>query len=770
MRSFGYTRFLMPINHCLQSLAMGLFNVPRSLLLSACLSFLIQGSVQAQSFFNRSYSDLNQASEFHGDFIDILQRGKLRILLPRDFTSVSYLPRRRSPLAEQQRIAEEFALSHGLIPELVLVDNFAKLIPALEAGKGDIIINNLTINSQRLEKIAFSVPVDHVYEQVIVRADDASIKQVSDLNGKKVMVNKDSTFWHALQWLKANSYPEIEITGTPDGIAREKLLDYLAEGKIDATIMDDNLARIYASYRDDFKVATNFSSQRDIAWGVRKNAPQLVSEINRYLQLEYQVENRDERFVGDLEEIKKRRVLRVVLPNNAASYFLYRGELQGFEYELIREFADFHGLRLEVIVPSAEYVLSDWLLEGKADLALGFIEPDEQLRVQGVGFSEPYHYTRRHIAVNKRDPAKSWAEMKDYTVLIPERGANEPQLVDLKSQGAGFGLQVSETSVDAEQMHDWVAEGREKAALVKEHDLNIELAKSTAVRSAIVLDDEVAHAIALRAQNSALKGALDIFVKGMYRSEFYNLIYSKYFESKRSIKRLSEGRVTDALQGQISPFDDLVQKYANLYGFDWRLITAQMFQESRFNPKAKSPAGARGLMQLMPRTAKSMGVEKVNDPGHSILGGIKYLDWLRDRFSQELPISERLWFTLASYNAGAGHVHDARRLAEQLGNDPDRWFNHTEKAMMLLSKKEFSKKARYGFVNGAEPVNYVHEIKNRFEAYVSFSGQQTGIQDFDPVVALMKGSSALSANFLLSPSGRCPDRQLRLVTGVCPLR
>ncbi|MFT5741089.1 MAG: membrane-bound lytic murein transglycosylase F, partial [Gammaproteobacteria bacterium] len=410
----------------------------------------MQGPVQAQSLLNRSYSDLNQASEFHGDFIDILRRGTLRILLPRDFTSATYLPRRRSPLAEQQRIAEEFALSHGLIPELVLVDNFAKLIPALEAGKGDIIINNLTINSQRLKKIAFSVPVDHVYEQVIVRAGDTSIKEVSDLNGKKIMVNQDSTFWHALQWLKANRYPDIEIAGTPDGIAREKLLDYLAEGKIDATIMDDNLASIYASYRDDFKIATNFSSQRDIAWGVRKSAPQLVSEINSYLQLEYQVENRGERFVGDLDEIKKRRLLRVMLPNNAASYFLYRGELQGFEYELTREFADYHGLRLEVVVPSAQHDMSDWLLNGKADIALGFIEPNKKLRTQGVGFSEPYHYTRRHIVVNKSDPAKSWAELAQYTVLVPGPSANEQQLAELKNQGGGLSLGVSETSVDTE--------------------------------------------------------------------------------------------------------------------------------------------------------------------------------------------------------------------------------------------------------------------------------------------------------------------------------
>jgi len=91
-----------------------------------------------------------------------------------------------------------------------------------------------------------------------------------------------------------------------------------------------------------------------------------------------------------------------------------------------------------------------------------------------------------------------------------------------------------------------------------------------------------------------------------------------------------------------------------------------------------------------------------------------------------------LWFSLAAYNAGAGHVHDARRLAKQMGLDPDKWFANTESAMLMLSQKEYSKKARYGFVNGKEPVNYVREIKQRFEAYVSLSGTVAAGNDDAP--------------------------------------
>ncbi len=685
-------------------------------------------SITADAYLNRTYSNLEEVQSFDGDFMEILAQGKLRILLTSDNSNADYLPRQGSPLAEQQRIAEEFALSHGLIPELVVVDNFSKLIPALLAGKGDIAISNLTINAERLEKMAFSVPLDHVREQVVVASGNQSIQRVRDLNGKSVMVNRDSTFWHALNWLKKNSYPDIEILEIPDGKQTESVLDDLAEGRIDATILDSNLVEIYLSYRDDLRVATNFSSQRDIAWGIRKNAPQLVSEINSYLQLEHMVEGRDKRLLDDFDAMKKRKVLRVLLRNNAASYFLYRGELMGFEFELAREFAEYHGMRIEVVVPPSHREMTTWLLEGRADIAMGFMEPDKHQRLLGIEYSNPYHFADQHIVVQQKDPAKSLEDLNDRELFVRHHSGYWNRLSEMQRDGAGFHLRAADDNVETEQLIKMVSRGKYEATMAGEHLLDIELAKGVPVRSAFVLDEQAAHSVALRKRNPKLKQALDEYVKRVYKSEFYNVIYTKYFKSQRSMQRLARGRVVDPLRGQISPYDELVRKYSDRYGFDWRLVTAQMYQESKFNPKAESHVGAHGLMQLMPRTAKEMGVKNTSDPALNIKGGIKYMDWLRDRFDPKLSISERLWFTLAAYNAGAGHVHDARRLARQKGYDPDRWFEHTEKAMLLLSKKEYARKARFGYVNGREPVNYVRDIRQRFEAYIALSREVTTVQ------------------------------------------
>jgi membrane-bound lytic murein transglycosylase F len=183
------------------------------------------------------------------------------------------------------------------------------------------------------------------------------------------------------------------------------------------------------------------------------------------------------------------------------------------------------------------------------------------------------------------------------------------------------------------------------------------------------------------------------------------------------MRKHSAYRITP--DGDLSPYDDIVKPLAKANNMDWRLIISQMYQESRFNTHAKSFAGAQGLMQVLPRTAKEMGYSNLSEPANGIGAGIAYMDWLRDRFPGEMDFQERLYFTLAAYNAGTGHVRDARRLAKKLGKDPNRWFGHTEVAMLKLSQPEYFRQARFGYVRGSEPVEYVRRIRDRYLAYLA---------------------------------------------------
>jgi len=123
-------------------------------------------------------------------------------------------------------------------------------------------------------------------------------------------------------------------------------------------------------------------------------------------------------------------------------------------------------------------------------------------------------------------------------------------------------------------------------------------------------------------------------------------------------------------------------------------------------------------MQLLPRAAREVGVKgNLYDPENSIKAGVRYLRRMINLLDPKLPMSERIRFGLVSYNAGRGHMLDARRLARKEGLDPDVWYDNTEKAMLLLSRREYHSKSRFGYVRGSEPVNYVREIENRYFNY-----------------------------------------------------
>ena len=192
---------------------------------------------------------------------------------------------------------------------------------------------------------------------------------------------------------------------------------------------------------------------------------------------------------------------------------------------------------------------------------------------------------------------------------------------------------------------------------------------------------------------------------------------NRYFRTPGAIVNAEDEWRSDR-SGRISPWDDLARRYANEYDLDWRLVVAQMYQESRFDPDRVSWSGARGLMQILPRTARELGIADPADPESSVHGGTKYMRWLIDRSDPKLPLATRMRFALASYNAGRGHVLDARRLAKRLGLSPDEWYGHVEKAILLLQRPEHYEQARFGYCRGSECVRYVREIDRRYRVYV----------------------------------------------------
>ena len=169
----------------------------------------------------------------------------------------------------------------------------------------------------------------------------------------------------------------------------------------------------------------------------------------------------------------------------------------------------------------------------------------------------------------------------------------------------------------------------------------------------------------------------------------------------------------------IKAIEEVLPKYKSWFeeysgDLDWRLIAAQSYQESHWNPRAKSPTGVRGIMMLTQPTAKQMGVKSRLDAESNIRGGAKYINLLMQRIPKRINESERPWFALAAYNIGWGHVQDARRLTEKFGGDPDKWVD-VKQHLPKLRQKKYYKTTRYGFARGDEAVTYVSNIRRYYD-------------------------------------------------------
>ncbi len=436
-------------------------------------------------------------------------------------------------------------------------------------------------------------------------------------------------------------------------------------------------------------------------------------------------------YEADLDEIKKRQVLRVITRNNSTSYFLYRGTEAGFHYELAKLFADELGVRLEIVVPRANRDVIPWLLEGRGDIVIAGL-PDDAPRVDRVAVTRPYLESPL-VVVTRKGRVPAIADIKDLgqaTITLRPSSSAMKRMRDLASENpdVGINLRAAKETLEPEDVLDLVASGEVDATVVAKRLVDVELLHRDDLEIALTLPGETVKAVfATRPDDVKLLAAADAFLKKHHRGTVFNILYNRYHKNARRAEEVRSEDLRIDKGGGISPWDDAFKEGAQGAGLDWRLLAAQAYQESRFNPNAKSNFGAQGLMQIMPRTAREVGVKDPFDPLDSIKGGAKYMAWLMSRYDKpDMKLKDRVRFALAAYNVGPGHLDDARKLAEKEGLDDGRWFGHVERALRLLSKPRYYRDAKYGYCRGEEPVQYVSQIQSRYDNYVAMTDENAG--------------------------------------------
>jgi len=631
-----------------------------------------------------------------------------------DWQLESALPRSGSTGAYHSTLLQTFADERGLKINWLRVSNLADMFVKLSSFDVDVIPRHLTITDNRLLEFSFSYPLLRDREVVIAKTGKHSFNE-HEVN--KVSLPIGSAYVDSVK----TQFPHWQVDIIKNKVSSQEVADSIAEGIIEYGVIDGFALATLKQYRDDIQSVFTLPKAITLAWAVSLGNNSFLHELNEFISVHHVMQVIEPERTIDFKQLRKDKLtLRVITRNSPETYFLWRGELLGFEYELMRKFADIHQVKLVIVVADSYEEMLELLTQGKGDIiAAGLSRTKERAKKitkESLATSLRYNRVKEQLVAHKDSlPINELIDLKARTITI-RKSSSFWTTAQMLAKDFDAKIVIANENISTEVLISQVADREIDLTIADSNLIAIESSFRSEIITPLTFKEDVPYAYLVRQNNPQLLAYLNEFIRKYYRGTFYNVVKNKYFYNAKLQESHKKHRLVSG--STLSPYDDIVRSHVQPYNFDWRLIVSQMYQESRFDPLASNSTGASGLMQMLPRTAQELGVENLKDPEQAIASGVQYLDWTRDRFSKDLPVQEQIFFSLASYNAGYGHVKDAQRLARQLGLRSDKWFNNVEKAMLLLQRSHYYKQARFGYVRGQEPVNYVRDIHQRYLSYI----------------------------------------------------
>ncbi len=443
--------------------------------------------------------------------------------------------------------------------------------------------------------------------------------------------------------------------------------------------------------------------------------------------------NKQDAIQKDLEEIKQDGILKAITVYSSTSYFLYRGEPMGFEYDLLKKLAEYLELDLQIIVAKNIDELFSVLNNGDGDIIAHGLTITRN-RKQVAQFTD-YLYLTHQVLVQRKP--EHWMRMKIHeiqkeiindpiqligdTVSVRKNSSYYRRLINIQDEiGGKIYIDTIPGNISTGKIIQKVVEGEIKYTVADNNIAEISTSYYPILDTETEMSFSQRIAWAIRKNSPELQNAVNKWVNSIKKEVDYYVIYNKYFKSPRSFERRIQSEFYSQNTGKISQYDHIIKKYAKKINWDWRFISSIIYQESQFNPAANSWANAQGLMQLMPSTAKELGVKDITNPEDNIRAGTQYLKNMWNRWENIPDSIQRIKFTLASYNCGYSHVVDAQKLAKKYKAESDTWDEAVEQYVLNLSYPEYynDKIVKYGYVRGIEPVTYVKQIFERYEHYI----------------------------------------------------
>ena len=395
------------------------------------------------------------------------------------------------------------------------------------------------------------------------------------------------------------------------------------------------------------------------------------------------------------------------------------------EYELSKAFASYLNVELEMRPMESTDTLFDALDEHKIDIAAAnlFYQTDKAEHFQ---LGPSYYSASWQLAYRKgENRPRSLAQINDILV-IPESSELVQILKDAQLKHPKLRWRVDK-KLTQEELLLQVAEGKIAYTLANSLDISATQQIKPQIAVAFDLTDEMSvHWYLSNNSSNELQSALLDFMNTAIDSGLIANIEEKYFNHFRQFDYVDTKSYLNSIEAILPKFEPLFTKHKG--NLDWRLLAAIAYQESHWNPDATSPTGVRGMMMLTKDTAERMKITDRTDPEQSIKAGSEYLHWLIEQIPDSINNDDRIWFALAAYNMGLGHLLDARRLTKSLGGNADNWLD-VKKNLPLLAEKRYYTNLKYGYARGYEAVQYVENIRRYMNSIMNYYRVQQNQSD-----------------------------------------
>lgn len=411
-----------------------------------------------------------------------------------------------------------------------------------------------------------------------------------------------------------------------------------------------------------------------------------------------------------LDNILQKKTLTVVTRNAPTTWYEGRDGDAGFEYELAKNFADYLGVELKLVSKDSVSGVLAMIREGAADIAAAGLTRTAE-RENGFLFGPGYQQVSQQVVCRRGGARpKTMEDLANVELRVPANSSYVERLQAIKQTYADIHWQ-EDPSQNTELLLERVWKKELECTIADSNIVAINRRYFPELSVRFDLSESQPLAWMLPADAAGLRKKITAWYQQIESSGTLAELKDKYYGFIEVFDYVDTRTLTRRIKRVLPKYQPMFEQAGKKHGLDWTLLAAQSYQESHWNPRAKSPTGVRGIMMLTRTTAKEMGVKSRLNAKENIMGGARYLSQMQKRLPETIKGHDREWMSLAAYNVGFGHLRDAFVLSERLGKNPNLW-SDVSSVLPLLGQKKYYKTLKHGYARGWEPVRYVNRIRN----------------------------------------------------------